>query len=104
MSVKAGSIVIQIRGGTAKLESDLGKGGQASIGFGRAGAKAQWVEYGHRMIGHEPDEKDLGVVRAHPFMRLAFEDSGEAAIAAFTERLIEMVNMDVIVLDNRSVA
>lgn len=76
-----------------------GRGATASIGFGDAGWKARLVEYGHRMVGHKPDLKDLGQVRAHPFMRLAFEESGEAAIAAFTERLIALVDMDVIVID-----
>lgn len=81
-----------------------GRGGTAAIGFGSAGAKAQWVEYGHRMVGHKPDLKELGQVAPHPFMRIAFEEAGQATIDAFVERVLELVNSQVIVIDRRTTA
>jgi HK97 gp10 family phage protein len=86
-----------------KIDPD-GHGGTAYIGFGDAGWKARLVEYGHRMVGHKPDLKELGFVRSHPFMRPAAEVSWEAAVEAFGARLIEMVNADIIVIDERTAA
>lgn len=60
------------------------RGVRASIGFGKGGHKALWLEYGHRMIGHAPGHKDLGMVRPHPFIRRAFDNCADKAIAAFT--------------------
>jgi hypothetical protein len=77
------------------LRTDIGLdtdsyGGYACINFGNQGHVANWVEYGHRMIGH----KALGKLRdihepvvPHPFMRPAAAASGEAAVDAFTETL-----------------
>lgn len=69
-----------------------GRGGIASMGFGKEGHKANWVEYGHRMVGHKPGKADLGEVPPHPFMRPAFEASADAAIEAFTDSLTDSVN------------
>jgi len=66
-----------------------GKGGRASIGFGSKGYIANFVEYGHHMIGHAPDKKELGDVQPHPFMRPAAAASGEDSIEAFAQSLQE---------------
>lgn len=70
--------------------TDDGRGGVASINFGPQGYVANWVEYGHRMIGH----KVLGALRKimdsvppHPFMRPAASASGEQAIDDFVEEM-----------------
>src|SRR6185503_20048973 len=51
------------------------RGGVAIIGFKRLGHIANYVEYGHRMIGHKPGYKELrgkktpdGMVKPYPFM------------------------------------
>lgn len=73
----------------AAIVSDIaldaeGKGGTLSVGFsGKQGHVANFVEYGHRMIGHKPKKKDLGEVKPHPFMRPAANDSADEAIEAF---------------------
>lgn len=70
---------------TIQLDDDF-RGGVVKVGFGKdQGYKASWVEYGHRMIGHKPGKKDLGVVQPHPFMRPAAETAAESAVEAFTE-------------------
>lgn len=66
-----------------------GKGGKASINFGDQGYIANFVEYGHRMVGHEPDLKDLGNVKPHPFMRPAASSAAEAAVEEFERSLRE---------------
>ena len=98
-------IVSALRSRTPRLTGDLaehimtdialdanGKGGTASIGFGKAGFKARMVEYGHRMVGHKPGKKEIGQVPAQPFMRPTAAASGEAAIEAFSESLAESVD------------
>jgi HK97 gp10 family phage protein len=73
------------------LDAD-GKGGVLSVGFsGNQGHIANFVEYGHRMIGHKPEKKDLGQVQPHPFMRPAASVSADAAIEAFAESVEETV-------------
>ena len=67
-----------------------GRGGRAKIGFGRKGMVALWVEFGHRMLSHSG--KDLGEVKAHPFMRLAFESAADRAVAVFTETVKEFMD------------
>jgi HK97 gp10 family phage protein len=64
------------------------RGGVAEVGFTKQAYKANFVEYGHRMIGHKPAKKDLGKVEAHPFMRPAAEVSKEAAVEAFVEAVM----------------
>lgn len=67
-----------------------GRGGDAQIGYGKQGYVARMVEYGHRMVGHKPKKEDTGkIVAAHPFMRPAAAESGEAAIEAFGKSLEE---------------
>lgn len=67
------------------LDSDF-RGVSADVGFDkRAGNAPLWVEYGHRMVGH--DKKQIGEVPAHPFMRPAADASAEGAIEAFTDSL-----------------
>lgn len=71
-----------------ELDSDF-RGVNVEIGFGKQGYKANFVEYGHRMVGHQPEQKDLGTVEPHPFMRPAAEVSAEGAIDMFSETLME---------------
>jgi HK97 gp10 family phage protein len=58
-----------------------GTSGRVKIGFGKQGYKAKWVEFGHRMVSHGPasERKQIGTVRAHPFMRPGFDASQGAA-------------------------
>jgi len=67
----------------------VGKGGFASIGFGKEGHVANFVEYGHRMVTHKPNKRTVGAVIAHPFMRPAAAASAEAAVDAFCESVRE---------------
>lgn len=75
-------------GTTVELRTDL-EGGTAKSGFGKQGYKAGWIEYGHRMIGHKPEKKDLGRVEAHPFMRPAAAVAEEAAVEACVDAMLE---------------
>lgn len=70
------------------IDADF-RGGMAEIGFGKEGHKANFVEYGHRMIGHKPSKKDEGMVQPHPFMRPAAAVAADAAIEAFAETLVD---------------
>jgi hypothetical protein len=63
------------------------RGGQVKVGFGKNGAVALWVEYGHRLVGHKPGGKVIGSVPPHPFMRPTAEAAGESAIEAFYQSL-----------------
>jgi HK97 gp10 family phage protein len=74
------------------LDAD-GNGGVLSVGFsGEEGHIANFVEYGHRMIGHKPRKKDLGEVKPHPFMRPAAAASADDAIEAFAQSIEESMN------------
>jgi len=68
-----------------------GKGGDAGITFGNQTHIANFVEYGHRMVGHKPGKKQVGQVPAHPFIRPAFDATAEKAIDVFAESLAETV-------------
>lgn len=70
-----------------EIDSDL-RGGQAEVGFGKNGYVAMWVEYGHRMVGHKPNKKLKGTVKANPFMRQTAAVSADRAIAAFQDELV----------------
>jgi hypothetical protein len=72
------------------------RGGVVEIGFGGLGHIANWVEYGHRIMGRKPqggkrkkgvrrEGEYLGDVPAHPFMRPAAMASADRAIEAFGE-------------------
>lgn len=75
--------------------ADAGEGGVVKVGFFKQGYVAAWVEYGHRMVGHKPDNKLLiggrvaGLVPAHPFIRPAADASAERAIEVFVEAVME---------------
>lgn len=73
-----------------------GRGGSVQVGYGRQGAVARLVEYGHRIIAHGATREDrklnylwkkLGDVPPHPFMRPAAAESLDEAIYAFCEAL-----------------
>lgn len=51
--------------------------------------KAYWVEFGHKMKGHKPDKKYIKDIPPKPFMRPAFDESAERAIAVFAETLVD---------------
>ena len=70
-----------------------------SINFGNMSYIANFLEYGHRMVGHKPKgltkkkwkkmgQKELGFVRAFPFMRPAGAKSAEPAIDACAEAVV----------------
>jgi HK97 gp10 family phage protein len=64
-------------------------GGTASVGFGKLGHIANWLEFGHRMVTHKPGLKEVGNVDPKPFMRPAFEAAAEQAMEAFGDVLQE---------------
>ena len=75
------------------------RGGYAFVSFHRYSNVANWLEWGHRMVGHKPGKKQLqgpktptGFVRPYPFLRPAFEVSAGPAIDAFVLKLAEVVN------------
>lgn len=87
--VKAGDLKADL-GTTVELRVDL-EGGTAKTGFGKKqGYKAGWVEYGHRMIGHKPEKKDLGKVEPHPFMRPAAAVAEEPAVEACVDGMLQV--------------
>ena len=104
LAVEGGDLIVQ--GGELKaaimhevtLDSNY-RGGYAEVGFGRQGYKANLVEYGHRMVGHRPERKQLrgprtpdGMVRPYPFMRPTTEAAHEAAVNAFANSLKETIS------------
>lgn len=79
-------------------------GGSATVNFGSEGYVARLVETGHRIhkqVGTKgklpapgtaaSNNADIEHVPAHPFMRPAFEDKKDDAIAAFVETLADVV-------------
>lgn len=69
-----------------------GQGGRAQVGFGKEGWKANLIEYGHEMIGHLPNKKNLGrPVPANPFMRRTTDAAAEEAIQAFQDSIARTV-------------
>lgn len=75
---------------------DVGRrNGIAEVGFGKEGHVANWIEYGHRKVGHEKSGKKLGGVTApHPFMRAVFDHLADTAITAFVDSLTETVQRE----------
>lgn len=61
-----------------------GQGARASIGFGKKGFIALFVEYGHRLVR---GGNQYGSVAPHPFMRAAFEAAAEKAVDVFIEEV-----------------
>jgi len=82
-----GSIKTQVR-----LDSAL-RGGTAGVGYGSRTYIANWVEYGHRAVGHKPDKKllKIGRVKAHPFIRPTFDAKANAAVEAFGDTLVNVL-------------
>jgi hypothetical protein len=70
------------------------RGVHVSVGFGKQGHVANWVEFGHRMMTHKPGSREVGFVPAHPFMRPAFEAGGDRAIDAFATTLAGTVRAE----------
>jgi hypothetical protein len=68
-----------------------GRGVHTQTGFGKQGHVAAWVEFGHRMVTHKPKKREVGFVPAHPFIRPAFEASGDRAIDVFARSLTRTV-------------
>jgi len=72
-----------------ELDSQL-RGGRAVIGFrGNApNAVANWIEYGHRIVGHKPKKTFKGkVTKPNPFIRRTADQTAEPAMAAFSDSL-----------------
>jgi hypothetical protein len=77
-----------------QLDSQF-RGGVARVGFGKAGAIANWIEWGHRLVGHKSSGKKLiGEVKARPFLRPAFDSSADAAVDAFARSLEQTVKSE----------
>ena len=84
----------------AHLMSDIqvdtdGRGGNVSVGFGKEGYKARLVEFGHRMVGHEPNKVEVGLVMPRPFMRPAAAEAAEESTEAFNESITESVDQGI---------
>ncbi len=75
-------------------EGSPGIGGTVDVGFRKYAYVAGWLEFGHRMVGHEPKKTELGVAAPRPFMRPAAGASASDAIQAFEDSLIETVNAE----------
>lgn len=77
------------------------RGGFAEIGFRKLAYIANFLEFGHRMVGHGKSKerrgglsiRDFGIgqVPANPFMRTAADVAAERAIAAFIGRVDETI-------------
>lgn len=92
-----------LTGGRGSLYADLqhrvtlsarGDGGSVATGFWSQAYKANWVEFGHRMVTHKWGKRDSHFVRdipAHPFMRPAADASDEAALSAFIDGVNEVL-------------
>jgi hypothetical protein len=61
--------------------------GNAKVGFAGKGFVARMVEFGHREVTHKG--KQVGEVKAHPFMRAAAETAADGAVEAFADSLGE---------------
>jgi hypothetical protein len=82
-----------------KTEIDTrARGGVSTVGYDssldeRTGIpqdlKGYLVEYGHRMVTHKPEKKEVGHVPAYPIMRPAFDSSADNAIEVFAETVID---------------
>ena len=71
-----------------QLDSQF-RGGVAIISHGKNSNVANWVEFGHILVGHKPGKKVLGVVPEHPFIRPCADATWQAAVEAFTDSLVE---------------
>jgi hypothetical protein len=70
------------------------RGGVAQIGFFRNAYIANWLEFGHRMVGHGSSKPARNaawkaggekMVPAHPFMRPGADAAQEPAVEAFID-------------------
>jgi hypothetical protein len=84
----ADSVVVEVA-----LNADY-SGGYAHIGFGKLGYRANFVEYGHRMVTHKPDKEEVGTVEPKPFMRPALAAASEAMIEIFADTVMEQLKGD----------
>jgi hypothetical protein len=80
-----------------KLDSQL-RGGIAGATYGNLSYLVNWLEYGHRMIGHKPDKKQLhgprtpqGEVKPFPWVRDVFDRKADEAVDAFANSLIATI-------------
>lgn len=74
---------------TITLDAEF-RGGVAMSGFSRdQGRVANWLEFGHREVGHKPDKKEEGMAAPEPFMRPAAELSAGAAVDAFDDAAMD---------------
>ena len=106
INILAGALISKTRVRTGALAQALvvevtvdsdARGGEAAVGFGDQGRTANWLEYGHRIVkkggfyidsrGRRRKGTVTGQVPAYPFVRPAFDTSGDAAIEAFADTL-----------------
>ena len=81
-----------------EIDSQL-RGGTLTFGFGKNGYIAYFLEYGHRMVGHKPELKQLFSkanpgqthVLPDPFMARAANAAFDAVISAFAASLTQSV-------------
>jgi HK97 gp10 family phage protein len=68
------------------------KSGKATLGFGKQGYKAKWIEFGHKLVKGKKSSgtrKVYGRVKANPFVRTAFDATKQQSIEAFAEVIAE---------------
>lgn len=77
-----------------ELDSQL-RGGVATIAFrGQApNAVANWIEYGHRIVGHRPKLEYKGKdVPPNPFIRRTADQAAQPAVEAFVNSIMQTVS------------
>ena len=67
--------------------------GMATFGYGGQSREALLVEYGHKVVGHEPDKKELGSEEPKPWIMPGWDKAMPAALEAFEDAIsVEVVN------------
>ena len=91
---------------TIEISGD-GHSGDMYIGFKRQAAKAIWLEYGHKMISHKPDQRPLEGTRTPgafvipggteipgPFMRPSLDETAQEATDIFFDTFISLIEKE----------
>lgn len=63
----------------------------ATVGFGKNGNVALWLDRGWQLTGHKPLKKPIRPIAGTGFVRAAADASGDKAIAAVTKSISETV-------------
>lgn len=73
-----------------------GRGGRLTIGFGKQGYIALWVEYGHRIVTHKPALRDTGKrSKPNPFLRESMDAAEAQAVDRFFETFIRVLEDEI---------